>query len=62
MGWTCSTCGREEKCVHGFGGENEGKEPLGRPRGKWKNNIKIDLQEVEWEAMDWIDLAQSRNT
>jgi hypothetical protein len=38
----------------------EGKRPLGRPRRKWENNIKMDLQEVEG-ARDWIDLAQDRD-
>jgi len=39
---------------------NEGKRLLGRPRLRWEYNIKVDLQEVEWEGMDWIDLAQDR--
>jgi hypothetical protein len=32
--------------------------PLGRPRRRWEDNIKMDLQEVEWGDMDWIDMAQ----
>ena len=36
----------------------EGRRPLGRPRCKWEDNIKMDLQEVRWEDMDWTDLAQ----
>jgi hypothetical protein len=39
----------------------EGNRPLGRPRRKWENNIKMDLQKVGWEGMDWIDLAQNRD-
>jgi hypothetical protein len=35
----------------------EGKRPLGRPRSRWVNNIKIDLREIGWDGMDWIDLA-----
>jgi hypothetical protein len=35
----------------------EGKRPLGRPRRRWEDNIKMDLQEVGWR-MDWIDLAE----
>jgi len=39
----------------------EGKRPLGRPRRRWEDNIKIDLQEVGCEGMDWIDAAQDRD-
>jgi hypothetical protein len=39
----------------------EGKRPLGRPRLRWKDNIKMDLQEVGWEGMDWIELAEDRD-
>ena len=42
-------------------GKPEGKRPLGRPRHRWKDNIKMDLQEVGCECMDWIDLAQDRD-
>ena len=38
-----------------------GKIPLGRPRHKWEDNIKTDLQEVGCEGMDWIKLAQDRD-
>jgi hypothetical protein len=36
------------------------KRPLGRPRHRWKDNIRMDLQEVRWGGMDWIDPAQDR--
>jgi len=39
----------------------EGNRPLGRPRYKWENNIKMDLQQVDCGGMDWIDLAQDRD-
>jgi hypothetical protein len=39
----------------------EGKRVLGRPRRRWENNNKMDLQEVRYRGMDWIDLAQDRN-
>jgi len=42
-------------------GRPEGKRPLGRPRRRWDDNIKIGLQEVEWEGMNWIYLAQNRD-
>ena len=42
-------------------GEPEGKRPLGRPRHRWENNIKMVLQEVGCGGMDWISLAQDRD-
>jgi len=42
-------------------GKPERKRPLGSPRRKWEDNIKIDLQEVGCGGMDWIDLAQDRD-
>ena len=41
-------------------GKPEGKRPLGRPRRRWEDNIKMDLQEVGCGGMDWIELAQDR--
>jgi hypothetical protein len=42
-------------------GKPEGKRPLGGPRLRWVDNIKIDLREIEWDGVDWIDLAQDRD-
>jgi hypothetical protein len=42
-------------------GKPEGRRPLGRPRRRWEDNIKMDLQEVGWRGMDWINLAQDRD-
>jgi len=42
-------------------GKPEGKRPLGRTRRRWEDNIKMDLQEVGCEGMDWIDLSQDRD-
>jgi hypothetical protein len=42
-------------------GKPEGKRPLGRQRHRWVNNVKIDLREIGWDAMNWIDLAQDRD-
>jgi hypothetical protein len=42
-------------------GKPEGKRPLGRPRRRWEDNIKADLQEVGCGGMDWIELAQGRD-
>ena len=41
-------------------GKPEGRRPLGRPRRRWEDNIKMDLREVGW-GMDWISLAQDRD-
>jgi hypothetical protein len=49
--------GREEVLVR----KPEGKRPLGRPRRRWEDNIMIDLQEVLWGRMEWIDLARDRD-
>ena len=42
-------------------GKPEGKRPLGRPRHRWEDNIKMDLQEVGCRGMDWIELVQDRD-
>jgi hypothetical protein len=42
-------------------GKPEGKRPLGRPRRRWEDNIRIDLREIGWGGMNWIDLAQDRD-
>jgi hypothetical protein len=42
-------------------GKPEGKRPLGRPRRRWVDNIKKDLREIEWDGVDWIDMAQDRD-
>jgi hypothetical protein len=42
-------------------GKPEGKRPLGRPRHRWEDNIKLGVREIGWGGIDWIDLAQDRN-
>jgi hypothetical protein len=42
-------------------GKPEGKRLLGTPRRRWVDNIKMDLREIGWNGMDWIDLAQDRD-
>jgi hypothetical protein len=42
-------------------GKPEGKRPLERPRRRWVGNIKMDLREIEWNGVDWIELAQDRD-
>jgi hypothetical protein len=42
-------------------GKSEGKRPLGRPRCRWVDNIRMDLGKVGWGDVDWIDLTKDRN-
>jgi hypothetical protein len=42
-------------------GKPEGKRPLGRRRRRWVDNIKMDLREIGWDAVDWMDMAQDRD-
>jgi hypothetical protein len=42
-------------------GKPERKRPLGRPKRRWDDNIKIDLREIGWGGMDWIDVAQDKD-
>jgi hypothetical protein len=42
-------------------GKPGAKRPLGRPRRRWADNIKMDFREIGWGGMDWIDLAQNRD-
>jgi hypothetical protein len=41
--------------------EPGGRRPLGRPRCRWVDNIKMNLREIGWDGMDWIELAQDRD-
>ena len=47
--------------MQGLVGKSEGKRPFGRPKRRWEDNIKMDHKEVEWEGIDWIQLAQDRD-
>jgi hypothetical protein len=49
VGGACSTYGGGERCIQDFGGP-EVRRPLGRPRRRWEDNIKMDVQEVGWGA------------
>ena len=53
--------GRGEGVYRVLVGKPEGKRPLGRPRRRWADNIRLDLQEVGCGYMDWIGLAQDRD-
>jgi len=53
----------EERGVYRFlAGKSEGRRPLGRPRRRWVDNIRMDLQEVGCGDMDWIGLTQDRDS
>jgi hypothetical protein len=56
VGWTCGTHGEGRVLV----GRPEGKRPLGRPRRRWEDNIKMDLREIEIDGANWFRLAQDR--
>jgi hypothetical protein len=60
VGGTCGTHGVGERCLQGFVGKPEGKRPLGRPRRRWEDNIKLDLGEIGIDGVNWIRLAQDR--
>ena len=57
----CGVYGGGERCAQVLVGKPEGKRPLGRPRRRWENNIKMDLQEVGGGCGDWMELAQDRD-
>jgi hypothetical protein len=58
MGRACSTNGAKRNAYRILVGKRGGMRPLGKPRCRWVDNIKIGLR--EWDGMDWIDLAQDR--
>jgi hypothetical protein len=52
----------QRRCIYRvLVGKREGKRPLGRPRHRWEDNIKMDLQEVGCGGTDWIELADDRD-
>jgi hypothetical protein len=55
MGRACSTGGKKRNAYRI--GKPEGNRPLRRPRCRWVDNIKMDIREIGWGGMDWIDLA-----
>ena len=61
MGGACSTCRGRRGIYRVLVGKSEEKRPLGRPRRRWEDNIKMDLQELGCEGVDWIELAQDRD-
>jgi hypothetical protein len=61
MGGSCSKNEKEKAAYRLLVGRLEGKTPLGRPRRRWVDNIRMDLGEVGWGDVDWIGLIQNRN-
>ena len=59
MGWACGACGEERGCIGSWWGK--GRRPLWRPRRRWVDNIRMDLQEVGCGYVDWIGLAHDRD-
>jgi hypothetical protein len=53
--------GEERKGYRVLVGKPEGKRPLGRPRRRWEGGIRMDLREIGWGSVDWIQLAQDRD-
>ena len=53
--------GGEESCLKVLVWKPEGKSPLGRPRRRWEDNIRMDLQKVGCGGTDWIELVQDRD-
>jgi hypothetical protein len=60
MGRACSTNGAKRNIYRMLVGKPEGKRPLGRQRRRWVDNIKMNLREIGWGGVDWIDLVQDR--
>jgi hypothetical protein len=56
-----NTNGGDEDCREDIGGKSRRKRPLGRPRHRLEDNIKMDLREIGWGDIDWIDLTQDRD-
>jgi hypothetical protein len=59
--WHVARMGENRNAYRILVGEPEGKRPLGRPRLRWVDSIKVDLREIGWGGMDWIDLTQDRD-
>ena len=61
VGRACRAYGEMRGVYRFLVGKPDGKRPLGRPRHRWEDNIKMDLQEVGCGGMDWMELAQDRD-
>jgi hypothetical protein len=61
MGRECSTNGERRYVYRILVGKPEGKRPLERPRRRLVDNIEMDLRDIGWDGIDWINLAQDRD-
>jgi hypothetical protein len=61
MGGACGEHGGGEGCIQHFGRRHEGRRPLGRPKLRWEDNIKMVLKEIGFLHVDWIHWAQDRD-
>jgi len=61
MGWECSVYGERRGVYRVLVGKPEGKRPLGRPRHRWEDNTKMDLQEVGCGGVEWVKLPEDRD-
>jgi hypothetical protein len=61
MGTACRMHGEKRKAYRVLVSKPKGRTPLGRPRRRWEDNITIDLREIGWGVMDWINLAQDKD-
>jgi hypothetical protein len=58
--WYAWERGKEREVYRVLGGKPEGNRLLGRPRRRWDDGIRMDLREIDWGSIDWIQLAQDR--
>jgi hypothetical protein len=61
MGRACSEHGEKKNPYRILVGKPERKRPLGTPRRRWEDNIRMDFREIGWSGVDWIDLFQDRD-
>jgi hypothetical protein len=63
MGWARHVThkGAVRNAYNSLAGKPKGKRPLGRPRRKWENNMRLELRKLGWESVDWIHRPQDRD-
>ena len=61
MGRSCSQNGKGTSALKISTGTLAGKRPLGRPKRRWENNIRMDIKEIGINTRNWVDLTQDKN-